>query len=237
MTTAPGDNRYEDAAFPVGELSRRTGLSAAAINYYVNLGLLPRPRKTGRTRALYSELHERAILRIKELQGRGLPLRVIKKVLSSKDPASELGLRQLPDRVEGRSPEGRSLDAISLEQFLERSGLSLEHYGDLSAGGLLRSPRRIAGIERALNSRDLEAARSCAQLLSAGVSKDVLLRHAEFELLAKAEAHFLAEHVASSGKARQPAEASVEIEAAFDSLRRYMRRLEMEYAYPNWLPG
>ncbi len=31
----------------VGELSRRTGVSTAAINYYVNIGLLPRPVKNG----------------------------------------------------------------------------------------------------------------------------------------------------------------------------------------------
>ena len=42
-----------ESGMAVGELSRRTGLSTAAINFYVREGLLPPPVKTSATRAVY----------------------------------------------------------------------------------------------------------------------------------------------------------------------------------------
>ncbi|MBT6706807.1 MAG: MerR family transcriptional regulator, partial [Chloroflexi bacterium] len=52
----------------VGELSNRTGVTTATINYYVRIGVLPPPRKTSPTRALYPADFENRINKIKELQ-------------------------------------------------------------------------------------------------------------------------------------------------------------------------
>ncbi len=70
---------------PVGELSRRTGVSPATINFYVNRGLLPHPLKTARTRATYPLAMVDRIARIKDFQDKGLPLAVIARLLDSED--------------------------------------------------------------------------------------------------------------------------------------------------------
>ncbi len=231
------DNEIEESAIPVGELARRSGVSTSAINYYVSLGLLPKPRKTGRTRALYTSSHERLIGRIIELKGRGLTLRVIKRALYSDDPVEELGIAGgRPARAGERASGVAADDAMSVDGFLKESGLSAEQYGRLARIGLLRGPRRVKGYERGLTRRDLEAARSCFQLLSAGVGLDVLSRHAEYEPLARAEAHLLAEHIiAASGSVGAVRQDSSEIELWFDALRGYLRRVQAEAAYPGWL--
>ena len=86
-----------------------------------------------------------------------------------------------------------------------------------------------------MTATTLAAARACALLLQAGVGLDVLARHAEFEPVARAEAHFLAEHLAVAGSARVADDRSRAIEASFDGLRRYLRRVNVESAYPGWL--
>ena len=70
----PENTSGDDGSMSVGELSRRTGVTTATINYYVRIGVLPPPRKTSQTRALYPAHFETLIGKIKELQGAGLNL-------------------------------------------------------------------------------------------------------------------------------------------------------------------
>ena len=219
----------------VGELSRRTGVSAAAINYYVNFGLLPRPEKTGQTRALYTASHAQLIERIKVLKARGLPLKVIRQVLHSDDPASELGVTGHGETPSQRPRDAESTAPVSRDRLLKESGLTGDLVNHLIRAGLLRRPRRLKGQVGMFDRHDLSAARACAYLLQAGVNLDTLARHAEFEPVARAEAHFLAEHLALAGSARVADERSRVIEESFDDLRGYMRRVQVESAYPGWL--
>ena len=219
----------------VGELSKRTGISAAAINYYVNIGLLPRPEKTGQTRALYPASHAQLIEHIMELKGRGLPLKVIKKVLNSDDPASELGISGDSDSGARQSGNGDPAAPVSRDRLLRDSGLTAGLIDRLTRAGLLRRPHRVNGRNGMFDRHDLAAARACALLLQAGVNMDALARHAEFEPVARAEAHFLAEHLAVAGSVRIADERTRIIEESFDGLRRYLRRVQVESAYPGWL--
>ena len=220
----------------VGELAKRTGVSTATINYYVNIGLLPRPEKTGQTRALYPASHAQLIEHIKALKGRGLPLRVIKKVLDSDDPASELGISGESESEEEEFGNDEPTAPMSRDRLLRESGLTTGLFGRLVKAGLLRRPHRVKGRNGLYDRHDLAAARACALLLQAGVGMDVLARHAEFEPVARAEAHFLAEHLAVAGSARVADDRSRVIEASFDGMRRYLRRVNVESAYPGWLP-
>ncbi|NQW20712.1 MAG: MerR family transcriptional regulator, partial [Chloroflexi bacterium] len=79
----------EKGSLSVSELSRRTGVTTATINYYVRIGVLPPPRKTSRTRALYPVHFENLIVKIKELQTAGLNLKGIKQLVNG-DPSSPL---------------------------------------------------------------------------------------------------------------------------------------------------
>ena len=226
-----------DGADPiaVGELSKRTGVSTATINYYVNIGLLPRPEKTGQTRALYPASHAQLIEHINELKARGLPLKVIKKVLHSDDPASELGMSQQRETSAQPPRDDVPTGPVSRDRLLRESGLTDGLVNRLTRSGLLRRPRRLNGQAGLFDRHDLAAARACAYLLQAGVNLDTLERHAEFEPVARAEAHFLAEHLALAGSARVADDRARTIEESFDGLRTYMRRLQVESAYPGWL--
>ena len=219
----------------VGELAKRTGVSTATINYYVNIGLLPRPEKTGQTRALYPASHAQLIEHIKELKGRGLTLKVIKKVLDSDDPASELGISGESESAEEEFGNDEPTAPMSRDRLLRESGLTAGLFERLVRAGLLRRSHRVKGRNGVYDRHDLAAARACAVLLQVGVGLDVLARHAEFEPVARAEAHFLAEHLAVAGSARVADDRSRVIEASFDGLRRYLRRVNVESAYPGWL--
>ena len=219
----------------VGELAKRTGVSTATINYYVNIGLLPRPEKTGQTRALYPASHAQLIEHIKELKGRGLTLKVIKKVLDSDDPASELGISGESESAEEEFGNDEPTAPMSRDRLLRESGLTTGLFERLVRAGLLRRSHRVKGRNGVYDRHDLDAARACAVLLQVGVGLDVLARHAEFEPVARAEAHFLAEHLAVAGSARVADDRSRVIEASFDGLRRYLRRVNVESAYPGWL--
>ena len=66
----------------VGELSRRTGVSTSAINYYVREGLLPQPLKTAPNMAYYDPGYVDMLNSIKVLQReKGLTLSEIKGLL------------------------------------------------------------------------------------------------------------------------------------------------------------
>jgi TetR/AcrR family transcriptional regulator, cholesterol catabolism regulator len=66
----------------IGELSRRTGISTSAINYYVREGLLPPPLKTAPNMAYYDPGYVDMVNSIKILQReKGLSLNEIKELL------------------------------------------------------------------------------------------------------------------------------------------------------------
>ena len=228
MTAAENTVRSDEPALSVSQLARLTSTTTSAINYYVRSGILPPPVKTSRTRALYPESFVARIARVKELKARGLPLRVIKSVLDSDDPAAELGI----GAARGRQ---RVAPAVTIDEMLAESGLAEDDYRKLVSARLLRPAREAGGRGGAHDRRDVLAARAFARLLAAGVSHKLLARHNEYEPLARAEAHFLAEHVSAAGKGDDaPAGA---VATAFDAVRRYLRIRKFEAEFPKLAQG
>jgi len=81
----------------VGELSRRTGVSTSAKNYYVREGLLPPPAKSAPNMAYYDPGYVDMVKSIRVLQReKGMSLSQIKDIVSK----GELGW------PEGLPPEG-----------------------------------------------------------------------------------------------------------------------------------
>ena len=70
------------------DLSEMTGLPRQAIHFYIQQGLVPEGKKTGRNMAWYGDVHVARIKLVKQLQNeRFLPLRAIRAVLGeTKDP-------------------------------------------------------------------------------------------------------------------------------------------------------
>lgn len=68
----------------IGQLVKETGITKATVHHYVQLGLLPPPRKTNSRMAYYDPACVQRIRLIKDLQERRyLPLREIKDLLSA----------------------------------------------------------------------------------------------------------------------------------------------------------
>ena len=69
----------------VSQVSRATGVSTSAINYYVRIGLLPPPVKTHKNMAYYDPSYIQMINHIKRLQlQKHLPLERIKEIMAKK---------------------------------------------------------------------------------------------------------------------------------------------------------
>ena len=229
MTIQPASDSAEPG-ISVGELSRRTGVTTATINYYVRLGVLPSPVKTSKTRAIYPAHFENLISRIKQLQEAGLNLAGIKQVVNS-DPNSPLAAAMSPDRLT-TAPLPAS-GPISIADLLEQSGLESDLYDNLLVDNLIRGPRTGPDGEPAHDRRDLSAARAYARLASAGIHYVLLERHTEYEPLSKAEALFLVEHLGAAST-RSPTTQPVHLVAAFDAIRRYLRSLQLDDVDPEW---
>ena len=237
MTNTPnsensGSAESKGVSLAVGELSRRTGVTTATINYYVRIGVLPPPRKTSRTRALYPANFEGLIIKIKELQAAGLNLNGIKQVING-DPTSPLAGAISPEQTASGPTSSTPTGPIPVPDFLEQSGLDDELYDNLIAADLLRRPRPGPDNAPAHDRRDLTAARAFARLKAAGIQYQLLERHAEYSPLSRAEALFLAEHL-NSATIRSASTQPINLVGAFDTVRRYLRNLKLDEAFPDW---
>jgi len=69
-----------DDGYTVEALARRTGATVRTIRWYQSEGLLPAPRRSGRV-ALYDDDHVARLEAIRELQGHGLTLVAVRRLL------------------------------------------------------------------------------------------------------------------------------------------------------------
>ncbi|MFO0577995.1 MAG: MerR family transcriptional regulator [Polyangia bacterium] len=112
------------------DLCERTGLPRQAIHFYIQQGLLPEGKKTGRNMAYYGEEHVERILLIRKLQEeRFLPLRAIRAVLDEHRGDFSLAQRQLIEEVKSvvateRPALLRSSQLVPVQPLLSEAGLS-----------------------------------------------------------------------------------------------------------------
>jgi DNA-binding transcriptional MerR regulator len=140
------------AEFPykMKDLCERTGLDRQVIHFYIQQGLLPEGKKTGRNMAYYGEQHVERIKLIRKLQHeRFLPLKAIKALLEERDDAfSPDQQRMLSDVkahlsfVGARASDGSKLagdtpTTIALSDALARYGLTRQDIDELAEVGLI----------------------------------------------------------------------------------------------------
>jgi AcrR family transcriptional regulator len=70
----------DDRPLRISELEKITGIKRSTIHYYMRVGLLSPPRRTGRTMAYYHAGHVGELRRIRELQDDGYPISLIKEM-------------------------------------------------------------------------------------------------------------------------------------------------------------
>ena len=161
----------------ISEVSSKTGISSSAINYYIRSKLITPPKKTSKTRALFSEQTINELLEIKKLKSQGLPIKLIKSNLDKKENISKF------DSFLG-----------SLKEFSVKYSANENWVKELIKKNLL-SPQKKNKKEFYFDNLDIQLLKNFQKLIEIGIPEEYLVRHNEYIELSKAEAFFLLEHI------------------------------------------
>ena len=161
----------------ISEVSSKTGISSSAINYYIRSKLITPPKKTSKTRALFSEQTINELLEIKKLKSQGLPIKLIKSNLDKKENISEF------DSFLG-----------SLRGFSAKYSANENWVKELIKKNLL-TPQKKNKKEFYFGNLDIQLLKNFQKLIEIGIPEEYLVRHNEYIELSKAEAFFLLEHI------------------------------------------
>lgn len=175
--TAPTRGRAKAPfTYKMKDLVEASGLPRQAIHFYIQEGLLPAGKKTGRNMAFYTEAHLTRLALIKKLQHeRFLPLKAIKAVLDGREgeyTAEQRGfLAEVRDRMTPRDQPagGKPVDA---EEIVTRFGLDPEDIERAIALGLVGSAPDASGRHR-LTEDDLPIYQLFAELRRAGFTREL----------------------------------------------------------------
>jgi len=187
--------------YSISEVSKITGISTSAINYYVRLNILEPPKKISKTRSAFSKFHLEKINEIKKLQSNGFPLKLIKKKINT---------------ISSQIKEN-----YSVEEIIKLSNVSKLFYDDLLKNKLIKPPKKINEVEVHPNGL-IKIIKSFKALSDLGVSFDTLKRHEEYKKLSEAEAYFLLEHF-NDAKKNKAEFNQLEIVEAFENIRSFYR--------------
>ena len=161
----------------ISEVSSKTGISSSAINYYIRSKLITPPKKTSKTRALFSEQTINELIEIKKLKSQGLPIKLIKSNLAKKENISKF------DSFLG-----------SLREFSFKYSANENWVKELIKKNLL-SPQKKNKKEFYFDNLDIQLLKNFQKLIEIGIPEEYLVRHSEYIELSKAEAFFLLEHI------------------------------------------
>ncbi|MCK6554710.1 MerR family transcriptional regulator [Candidatus Binatia bacterium] len=144
--------------YRIEALAAAAGVSVDTVRFYQARGLLPRPRRVGRT-AVYGRGHLDRLQRIRKLQGQGFNLAAIRQMLAAAPRSKRASLL-------AAVAEQRGAPAFTRAQLAAESGVPEPLLASLEAAGLL------GGSAPGADARRYTAAD--AQLLRTGLS---LLEH------------------------------------------------------------
>ncbi|MEZ4296615.1 MAG: MerR family transcriptional regulator [Polyangiaceae bacterium] len=132
-----------DRAYKMKDLCDKAGVSRQLVHFYIQQGLLPEGRKTGRNMAYYSERHLERLLLVRKLQHEHfLPLKAIRALLDERDesfsPAQQKHMRDvraaMPEGLRGSPGPRKTVDA---HELAERVGLTRQDLEEIVDAGLL----------------------------------------------------------------------------------------------------
>jgi DNA-binding transcriptional MerR regulator len=133
------------------DLCAATGLERQAIHFYIQQGLLPPGKKTGRNMAWYSDEHLQRLQLIKKLQHeRFLPLKAIKAILDGREESFAPEQHQFLARVRDRlAPElGQSAprnEFVDADEVCQRAGVERQDLEEAVEQGMLGAERTEGG--------------------------------------------------------------------------------------------
>ncbi|MFP5224064.1 MAG: MerR family transcriptional regulator [Actinomycetota bacterium] len=201
--------------FRVDELAAAGEVSVDTVRYYQSLGLLPSPERRGRN-AVYDEEHLDRLTHIRELQSRGLSLKVIAKVLDGEMDPIDLGLAE----AVATAMRGGDEPLLTLDRLAELSGVPASLLAAVENSGLLIG-REVEGEPR-YTAADVDLVRNGLKLLEAGLPlADLLNLATRYDEAARTIADeaiaLFDEHIREPiiGRASSPEGAAAELVDAF----------------------
>jgi DNA-binding transcriptional MerR regulator len=147
----------------VEHLASAGEISVDTVRYYQSRGLLPAPEREGRV-AWYGPEHLERIGQIRSLQGKGLTLAAIRRVVSGELDPADADLAAAVASAGGTPPGVETLD---LDTFSARSGVPASLIQAVEREGI-RLGRPVDGETRYTES-DIEMVRTALRLLEFGL--------------------------------------------------------------------
>ncbi|MBI3185692.1 MAG: MerR family transcriptional regulator [Myxococcales bacterium] len=196
----------------IGELARRAGVNRGTIQHYLRQGLLPKPVKTHRNMAYYEASSVERIRLIKDLQRRRfLPLQVIRKIVSGRNPGAQvkavLDSQQAALTTLAIEPKA---GALALEEAARAFELPKKLMREMERQGLVGSYEKDG--QRVFSGPDLEVLAAVGQLKQLGFTeaagfepKDLLMYKKSAEALLEQEVGVFLQRVVGS---KSPEEAT-----------------------------
>jgi DNA-binding transcriptional MerR regulator len=155
--------------YRVEQLAAACDVSVDTVRYYQTLGLLPAPVREGRV-AWYGPEHADRIREVRTLQGKGLTLAAIKRVVRGDLGPADADLAAAVAAARGADGDRQLL---TLEQFADRSGVPASLIQAVEREGI-RLGRAVDGVER-YTASDIELVRTALRLLEFGLPLGDLL--------------------------------------------------------------
>ena len=185
---------YLVVRYRVEQLAAACDVSVDTVRYYQSRGLLPAPEREGRL-AWYGPEHVRRIREVRSLQGKGLTLAAIRRVVVGELGRADADLAAAVAAARGTSD---AEELLSLEQFARRSGVPASLIQAVEREGIRLG--RIVGGEDRYTTADIEMVRVALRLLEFGLPLGDLLSlareaHGSMLLLAERAVELFDEHV------------------------------------------
>jgi DNA-binding transcriptional MerR regulator len=238
-TEQRGRAAVDRVAYPyrMKDLCERAGLSRQVVHFYIQQGLLPEGKKTGRNMAFYSEQHLKRLSLIRQLQEeRFLPLRAIRAMLGEGEETLTPKQRELVAEVRQRmwpalGAAGQP-DTVGAEELLQATGVRRVELERMVELGMLAT--RKQGGRTVLAREDTFIVELWGQLKRAGFTDelgfqvdDLLIYAKAMSKLFVAEAQLLGDRLI--GKL-PPKEAAEMVERALPIINTFLARYHTSQA-------
>ena len=157
--------------YRVEQLAATCDVSVDTVRFYQSRGLLPQPEREGRL-AWYGDAHAERIRRIRELQGKGLTLAAIARVLGGEVAAGDADLAAAVAVARGDGA-GSHVATLTLDELAGASGVPASLIQAVEREGI--------GVGRAVDGEvrysvaDVEVVRTALRLLEFGLPVGELL--------------------------------------------------------------
>jgi AcrR family transcriptional regulator len=115
----------------ISDLEKITGLDRGTIHYYLKMGLLSPPHRTGRTMAYYNSGHVRQIEEVLRLRSKGYPLASIREMMEG-EPGAELATVIAPARGADYDSERRRQIMDKAVEIFARKGYHATRVTDIT---------------------------------------------------------------------------------------------------------